>query len=120
MTTSEVTTQPSIKRIKFDLQTNDTEYDYPAEIRPHPMHIKPSGNAFTATTNLRDVSLGNLSVFPDELVLQILSYLSGGELNLVGTASKGLYGFSKSEELWKSLFIEYVDHLIVVVHKFYV
>ncbi|KAI5798867.1 putative F-box and JmjC domain protein [Geopyxis carbonaria] len=106
MATFAATTQPPKKRVKFDLQTNkDTDND-PAEIRPHPLRIKPSGNAFTATINLRDVSLGHFSVFPDELILQILGYLSEEELNLIGTTSKGLYGFSRCEELWKCLFIE--------------
>ena len=78
-----------------------------AEIPPHPLRIKPSGNAFTSSpSNLRDTSLGMLAVFPDELVLQVLGYLDADRLKAVGAASKALYGFSRAEELWKQLFIE--------------
>ena len=80
-----------------------------AEIPPHPLRIKPSGNAFTSPSNLRDTSLGAFAVFPDELVLQFLGYLDADRLKAVGTASKALYGFSRAEELWKQLFIEYVE-----------
>ncbi|KAA8896143.1 phosphatidylserine-specific receptor PtdSerR [Sphaerosporella brunnea] len=76
------------------------------EIQPHPLLIKPSGNAFTSESNLRDTSCGLFALFPDELILQVLGYLSEDELNAVGATSKGMYGFSRAEELWKSLFIE--------------
>jgi hypothetical protein len=85
------------------------------EIQPHPLLIKPSGNAFTSASNLRDTSCGLFALFPDELILQVLGYLSEDELNAVGATSKGMYGFSRAEELWKTLFIEYVERLSISV-----
>lgn len=78
-------------------------------IQPHPLRIKPSGNAFTSSTNLRDTSCGQLALFPDELILQVLGYLVADDLNALAATSKALYGFSRTEELWKALFIGYVE-----------
>ena len=35
-----------------------------SEILPHPLRIKPSGNAFTESSNLRDTSMGLFARFP--------------------------------------------------------
>jgi len=118
---------PPSKRLKFTLPNEhsmhndvstacsgppeETPVETEAEmeiIQPHPLRIKPSGNAFTSSTNLRDTSCGRLAIFPDELILQVLGYLSANDLNALAATSKGVYGFSRAEELWKPLFIEYV------------
>lgn len=77
-------------------------------IPPHPLRIKPSGNAYTSALNLRDTSTGLFAVCPDELIIELLGYLDAASLTLLGATSKAFYAFSRHEELWKILFIEYV------------
>ena len=82
--------------------------DTATSISPHPLRIKPLGNAFTSNYNLRDTSLGRFSMLPDELVVQVLGWLDAPSLLKLGSASKGFYAFSQFEELWKDLFVRYV------------
>lgn len=94
--------------------THDDDTDIPlarSEILPHPLRIKPSGNAFAGSCNLRDQSTGLFARFPDELILQVLGYLDADDLDALGAVSKAMYGFSCAEELWKPLFTEYVERL---------
>ena len=104
---------PPSKRVKVAAMHDDVNEDASSEteILPHPLRIKPSGNAFTSSSNLRDTSTGLFALFPDELILQVLGYLDADELDAIGATSKGMYGFSRAEELWKPLFIEYVEQL---------
>ncbi|RPB00894.1 F-box and JmjC domain-containing protein [Choiromyces venosus 120613-1] len=75
-------------------------------IPQHPLKIKPSGNAYTASTNLRDTSTGLFAMFMDELILDFMGYLEPESLRTLGITSKGLYAFSRHDELWRFLFIE--------------
>jgi hypothetical protein len=103
---------PPSKRLKVaPLQDDVSDASIETEIQPHPLHIKPGGNALTAPYNLRDTSIGLFALFPDEVILQVFGYLDADELVAIGSTSKGMYGFSRAEELWKSLFIEYVERL---------
>jgi len=77
-------------------------------ISPHPLRIKPLGNAFAASPNLRDISTGNFALLPDELIIQLLGYLEAESLLALGSTSKGLYAFCRCEELWKDLFMKFV------------
>jgi hypothetical protein len=104
---------PPQKRVKFAPLHDDVSRA--TEIQPHPLRIKPSGNALGATTNLRDTSTGLFCIFPDELILQVFGYLGSEDLVSLGKTSKGMYGFSRAEELWKQLFIEYVDQYKPVI-----
>jgi hypothetical protein len=102
---------PPSKRLKTgDVQNDIYDASLENEIRPHPLRIKPSGNALTSQHSLRDCSTGLFALFSDELILQLLGFLDSAALNAIGATSKGMYGFSRAEELWKSLFIEYVQH----------
>lgn len=92
--------------------TPNLEEDHPpisVAISPHPLQIKPSGNAYTSASNLRDTSTGLFAVCSDELIIELLGYLDAEGLTLLEATSKGLYAFSRHEELWKALFIEYVQ-----------
>ena len=77
-------------------------------ISPHPLRIKPLGNALTASSNLRDTSTGNFAVLPDESIVRILGFLDAASLLSLGATSKGFYAFSRFEELWKDLFTRLV------------
>lgn len=82
-------------------------------IPSHPLAIKPSGNQYTATVSNARHSTGVFQVFPDEILSILLEYLDSNELLLLGSTCKALYAFCRSDELWKTLFIEYVvSHLV--------
>ncbi|KAG9236501.1 hypothetical protein BJ875DRAFT_456344 [Amylocarpus encephaloides] len=71
----------------------------------HPLGIKPSGNKYTAVRNGKD-NVGPFQLFPDEVIVIVLETLHAAELCSLGSTCKFLYAFSRSDDLWKSLFIE--------------
>lgn len=77
-------------------------------ILPHPLQVKPSGNAYISVSNLRNTSAGLFAIFSDELIIEVLECLDAASLALLGATGKAFYAFSRHEELWKTLFIEYV------------
>lgn len=78
-------------------------------IPPHPLGIKPSGNAYTAPSNLKYAS-GLFAILPDDLLIEVLEFLDKSALLSLGNTCKALYAFASFEELWKTLFIKYVLH----------
>ena len=76
-------------------------------IPPHPLGIKPAGNIYTSVYNLK-AAAGYFACLPDELTVEILEYLDARNLLQVEATCKALYAFTRFEELWKTLFIEYV------------
>lgn len=77
----------------------------PLSIPLHPLGVKPSGNQYTATSNAR-LRIGQVQILPDEILAILLEYLDSQELRLLGSTSKFLYAFCRSEDMWKALFIE--------------
>ena len=75
-------------------------------IPTHPLGVKPSGNALLAAENLRD-AIGTFRILPDELILTLLEFLDSPSLLRIGRTSKAFYAFTRAEELWKALFVEY-------------
>lgn len=72
----------------------------------HPLGIKPAGNAYTSSTNIRS-TIGIFASLPDELIIQVLEYLDSTSLLQLGATCKAFYAFSRLEDLWKALFIGY-------------
>ena len=72
----------------------------------HPLRIKPAGNAYTATENIK-LAAGIFLRLPDELIIQVLESLDAASLKWLGCTCKALYAFSRLEDLWKTLCIEY-------------
>lgn len=72
----------------------------------HPLRIKPAGNGYTATENIK-LAAGSFTALPDELLIHVLESLDAASLRRLGCACKALYAFSRLEELWKALCIEY-------------
>jgi hypothetical protein len=70
----------------------------------HPLGVKPSGNGLTAAWDLRSAS-GTIAILPDELILILLEYLDSSTLVCFGQTCKALYAFTRSEDIWKALFI---------------
>jgi hypothetical protein len=75
-------------------------------VPPHPIDVRPAGNALTAAYNLRDTSGGLFLTLTDELIVQVLEFLDGPSLLRVGATCKVLYAFARADDLWKTLFIE--------------
>ncbi|KAI9813102.1 MAG: hypothetical protein M1827_004322 [Pycnora praestabilis] len=74
-------------------------------IPPHPLGIKPAGNAYLAQYNLRS-STGSFGHLTDELIIQLLEYLDLPSLLRIGATCKALYAFANVEDFWKTLFVE--------------
>lgn len=81
------------------------EYDS-LTVPPHPLGIKPTGNAYIATGNIKPAA-GFFMRLPDELIIQVLEFLDATALQRLGSTCKALYAFSRFEDLWKTLCIEY-------------
>ncbi|KAG9534141.1 putative F-box and JmjC domain protein, partial [Aureobasidium melanogenum] len=95
-----------LKKQKLDPEADKTANpDQSATIWRHPLGIRPSGNAFTATTNLK-AAIGSFALLPDELLTQFLECLDAQDLLRLGATCRALHAFTRSEELWKALFIE--------------
>lgn len=95
------------KRIKVETVVpivDEVEAETPA-IPPHPLGIKPAGNAYAAASNLGSAS-GLFCRLPDELLIQILEFLDAPALLSLGGTCKALYAFAAFEDLWKTLFIK--------------
>ncbi|KAK8229571.1 hypothetical protein HDK77DRAFT_382896 [Phyllosticta capitalensis] len=95
------------KRLRIDdtLPCSEPESEDPAAIPPHPLGVKPSGNALTSNVNLK-ARCGHFAVLPDELLAQFLEFLDAPALVRLGSTCKALYAFTRFEELWRALFIE--------------
>lgn len=73
----------------------------------HPLGVKPLGNALGDTVNVKNLS-GLFASLPDELLIEMLEYLSPRELTYLGSTCRALYAFCRLDELWKSLYLQYV------------
>ena len=74
-------------------------------VRRHPLGIRPSGNALTSSTNSKR-SCGHFARLSDELLLQLLEALQPAQLLRLGATCRALHAFTRSEELWRALFVE--------------
>jgi hypothetical protein len=74
----------------------------------HPLGVKPLGNQYFAPGPSARQALGHIGILPDEMILQLLEYLQEESLTILGSTCRFLYAFCQLDELWKSLFIEYV------------
>lgn len=96
-----------VKRVKTyeaDPPISQAE-DYSTLVRRHPLGVKPSGNALTSTVNLKS-RCGRFAQLPDELINSFLETLQVPHLLRLGSTCKALHAFTRSEELWRTLFIE--------------
>ena len=84
------------------------ECDTSVAISAHPLEIKPAGNAYTASLNLKTTT-GNFRYLPDELIIQILEELDSDSLLRLGSTCKTFYAFCRFDDLWKTLLVEYVS-----------
>ncbi|KAI5304243.1 hypothetical protein KEM56_006702 [Ascosphaera pollenicola] len=78
----------------------DVNSDY---VPAHPLGVKPSGNALTATFDIRP-AMGVLASLPDEMIMMFLETLDAPDLRALSGTCRALYAFGRSEELWRALF----------------
>ena len=95
----------SSKRAKLNHNPPSTSCDASVAIPPHPLGVKPAGNAYTSSANLKDHA-GAFAALPDELLMGFLECLHPFELIQLGATCKALYAFTSAEELWRSAFVE--------------
>ncbi|KAF2730171.1 Clavaminate synthase-like protein [Polyplosphaeria fusca] len=79
--------------------------DVATAVPAHPLDIKPSGNAYTASDNLKS-RCGAFARLPDELLSLILESFDADALVRLGSTCRALYAFTRHDELWRALFID--------------
>ena len=73
-------------------------------ILPHPLGVRPSGNALYATEDAR-YQAGLFGRIPDELMLTLLEWLDEDALMRLGSTCRALYGYSTYDGLWRDLWV---------------
>lgn len=71
----------------------------------HPLGVKPAGNAYAATEDIKSAA-GLFATLPDELLVQTLESLDAASLRQVEHSCKALYAFARLDDLWKTLCTE--------------
>lgn len=84
---------------------NVTAHEDNTSVRRHPLGVRPSGNAFTSSVNLKDFA-GIFASLPDELLASFLETLEPQDLLRLGGTCRALHAFTRNEELWRTLFVE--------------
>ena len=93
------------QKVTFALPDEPLQREGTIFVKRHPLGVRPSGNALTATRNFRQ-ACGSFASLPDELLMQLLESLQAEDLLRLGGTCKALHAFSRSEELWRTLFVE--------------
>ncbi|KAK7191584.1 hypothetical protein DPSP01_004807 [Paraphaeosphaeria sporulosa] len=75
-----------------------------AAVPPHPLGVRPAGNAYTATENIK-ANCGSFARLPDELLNHIFESFDAETLRRLGGTCRALYAFTRLDELWRALFV---------------
>lgn len=97
--------QPAKKRkltVPVHVQADDEEMA--SAVPSHPLGIKPAGNAYTATENIKS-RCGSFARLPDELLNHIFESFDADALIRLGSTCRALYAFTRMDELWRALFV---------------
>jgi hypothetical protein len=95
------------KRVKLSEEAKflpEEDEDVTTAIPPHPLDIKPAGNAYTASQNSK-THCGSFARLPDELLNHILESFDADALVRLGSTCRALYAFTRLDELWRALFV---------------
>lgn len=92
---------------KVKLSAADNDEDVAAAVPPHPLGIKPSGNAYTSSENIK-TCCGAFARLPDELLSHLFESFDADALVRLGSTCRALYAFTRLDELWRALFVAYV------------
>ncbi|KAB8606265.1 hypothetical protein FH972_025894 [Carpinus fangiana] len=77
-----------------------------SRVPKHPLGVRPLGNLYDATEPNIRTKCGTMALLPDELIIQILELLDARDLVHLGSACRAFYALTRSDDLWKALFIE--------------
>jgi hypothetical protein len=101
-----VESRPS-KKIKVSLAANfeNNDEDVAAAVPSHPLGVKPAGNAYTASVDIK-TRCGSFARLPDELLGHILESFDADVLIRLGSTCRALYAFTRLDELWRALFVK--------------
>lgn len=96
-------------RKKFKVSSVHADHALDAEttaaaVPPHPLGIRPAGNAYTATENIK-ANCGSFARLPDELLNHIFESFDAQTLRRLGSTCRALYAFTRLDELWRALFV---------------
>lgn len=97
---------PARKRAKIVVTREEAPAYETDRVLRHPLGIKPSGNAYTASTDAKNAA-GFFSTLPDELFAHVLEYLTASDALQLGGTCRVWHAFCRNEELWRALFVEY-------------
>lgn len=86
--------------------SNDASLNAATSIPSHPLKVKPLGNQYLANGPNARASMGTFQLFPDEMLMICLEYLDVSSLRILGSVCKFLYAACRSDDLWKSLYLE--------------
>ncbi|KZL73486.1 F-box domain-containing protein [Colletotrichum tofieldiae] len=75
-------------------------------IPTHPLGVKPLGNQYLSGRPNARKHIGYFKILPDEALMILLDYLDQERLRELGSTCKFLYAFCRSDDLWKSLFLQ--------------
>ncbi|KAK4105489.1 Clavaminate synthase-like protein [Parathielavia hyrcaniae] len=75
-------------------------------IPSHPLGIKPLGNKYFAGGTDARKSIGSLQALPDEMFMQLLEYVDGRTLRLLGYTCKYLFACCTADDVWKTGFLQ--------------
>jgi hypothetical protein len=96
---------PPFKRLKLSSAAEDADaIEVAVAVPTHPLDIKPAGNAYTASENLKS-RCGLFARLPDELLSHMFESFEADQLIRLGSTCKALYAFARLDELWRALFI---------------
>ncbi|UPX11841.1 uncharacterized protein EKO05_0002426 [Ascochyta rabiei] len=99
--------QPAKRRkltVPVPVQHVEDDEDVATAVPAHPLGIKPAGNAYTATENIK-ARCGSFARLPDELLNHILESFDADALVRLGSTCRALYAFTRLDELWRALFV---------------
>lgn len=92
----------------FDDSILDGEEDVAAAVPSHPLGVKPAGNAYTSSENIK-AHCGSFARLPDELLSHIFESFDADVLLHLGSSCRALYAYTRLDELWRALFVRYVQ-----------
>ena len=70
----------------------------------HPLDIKPLGNAYMSSEDIRTAS-GFFYTLPEEMLVYLLEQMEAPALVALGATCKAMYAFTRADELWRALYI---------------
>ncbi|XP_077226187.1 arginine-specific demethylase JMJ22-like [Tasmannia lanceolata] len=98
-----------VKNQTLNLEEEATQgFSLKSSSSSHNHGVQPLGNLLlnNKSHNSRNSGLGNLCILTDDILIDILGFLSGTHLGLLSTVSKSLYIFCNHEPLWRNLVLE--------------